>query len=217
MKVEELRRRIARLKREKKAEEERRELRGEERVAIGEAREAKRARRVAGIGLAIEKAKVYKALPLPRIRRKDEEERLAHAERQAEEAEAKAAKQIALSQRRTEVSRTRREVAKEEAEAKAAEREARKARLLTERELRTERLRPYTEAATRTGKVVGKVGIGLGKGIIRGLQKLGEEGQKPRVPHKEAPIDFGFGEGKEEPRKPKRPFKEPPIDIDIRL
>jgi len=223
MQAAELKKRIARLKREKVAEEERKELRGMEREAISEAREAKRARRISGIGLAIEKAKVYKALPLPRIRREDEEERVARAEKRAEEAEAKARKQIALSQRRTEVSRAKREAAKAEAEAKTEEREARKARLMTERELRAERLRPYTEAAAKTGRVAGKVGlelgkagVGISKGIVKGLQKLGEEGQKPRKPRGEPPIDLGFGTGV--PKKgAERRIEDTPLDLDIRI
>ncbi len=224
MRAEELRKRIAKLKREKKEEEERRGLRGMERVAISEAREAKRARRVAGIGLAIEKAKVYKALPLPRLRRGDEEERIARAERQAEEAETKARKQIALSQRRTEVSRAKREATEAEAHQRAEEVTEKKARLMSEKELRTERLKPYTIAAARTGRVAGKVGVGVGKGVLgagklvfRGLQKLGEEGQRPRVPHKEAPIDLGFGTDEPKKKKPERPYKELPLDIDIKL
>ena len=56
MQAAELRKRIAKLKREKAAEEERMELRGMEREAISEAREATRARRISGIGLAVEKA-----------------------------------------------------------------------------------------------------------------------------------------------------------------
>ncbi len=219
----ELRKRIAKLKREKVVEEERMELRGLEREAISEAREATRSRRISGIGLAIEKAKVYKALPLPRIRRGDEEERIIHAEKRAEEAEAKAAKQIALSQRRTEVSRAKRESTKAEAEVRAEEREAKKARLLTERELRAERFRPYTEAATKTGRVagkvgvgIGKVGIGIGKGVVKGLQKLGEEGQRPRTPHKETPVDLGFGKGEPVKKTVKR-IEDTPLDLDIRI
>lgn len=224
MNAAELKKRIARLKREKEAEGERRELRGMERTAISEAREAKRARRISGIGLAIEKAKVYKALPLPRIRRGDEEERLERAEKRAEEAEAKAATQIAMSQRRTEAARARREAAEEEAKQRAAEREEKKARFLSERELRAERLKPYTRVATRTGRVAGKVskevgkaGLGLGKGLVRGLQYLGKEGQKPRKQptHGLGKIDLGLGT--DEPKKPERPFEEPKIDIDIRL
>jgi len=206
----ELKRKIARLKREKKEEEERRKLRGMERGAISEAREAKRERRIAGVGLALEKAKVYKALPLPRIGG-DEEERVRRAEQRAAKAEAEARRQIALSQRRTEVAESKAKATKAEAKALAAERGAEKARLLTERELRVARLKPYTEAAKAAGKVgleVGKVGVGLGRTAWRGLERLGEMGKEtPKRPRREAPLDMGIdlGFGTPEPRRPAAP------------
>ena len=231
MEPKELRARIAGLKREKKAEEERRGLRRGEREAIAETREAKRERRIAGVGLAVEKAKVYKALPLPHIRPRDEEERVRQAELRAKKAEAEARRQIALSKRRREVAETKTATTKAEAEARVAEREAKKTRLLTERELRAERLKPYTRAATKTAKVIGAVGVEVGKGVIetgklavKGLQKLGEAGMKPRPPaRREQPLDFGIDLGlggpapARKPRKPEKPYREPPLDLSIRL
>ena len=237
MDAAELKRKIARLKKEKKEEEERKKLRGMEREAISEAREATRERRISGIGLAVEKAKVYKALPIPHIRPRDEEERIRKAEQRAEKAEAEAARQIALSRRRTETARVRTETTKAEAAQQAAEREAKGARLLSERELRAARMRPYTEAATKAAKVTGKVGLeagkvglGLGRAAWRGLEYLGKEGQKaPRQPRRETPldlgqIDLGFGPPRKRTREEEedvlglRPkHKEPPLSLDIKI
>ena len=217
MDAQELKRRIARLKREKKEEEERRELRGVERGAIAEAREAKRERRIAGIGLAVEKAKVYKALPLPHISRRDEEERVRRAEERAEKAEAKATREISMSERRMAATRAKSEAAEAERKQRAEETESRKARMLTERELRAERMRPYREAASRTAKGVGvvgretgKVAIGLAKIPVGIIKQLGEESRKYAEAHPES---------KQAARKPERgePYKEPPLDFGIDL
>ncbi len=103
MEEREIRRRIALAKKERVAEERRRGLRVDERKAIMESRTAKRERRAASFGLAFEKAKIYKALPFPRVGPRDEEEELRRSERSAKREGAKAKRQIALSQRRVEV------------------------------------------------------------------------------------------------------------------
>ena len=71
------------------------------------------------------------------------------------------------------------------------------AKLLTEKQIYQNQidrtLRPYKNGATKFVKGLVKVGRGAGKGIVDGLNYLGREGQKPHRPHKEAPIDLGFG------------------------
>lgn len=181
-----LRQKIARLKKEKKEEEGRGRLRVLEREAISEAREAKRERRLSGVRLGIEKAKVYKALPLPHLRARDDEEAVQQAERRAEKAEAEASKRIALSQRRTETSTATAAAAKAEAAQKIEEKEAKRALLLAKRGLRAERMQPYRQAA----KALGAAGRGLGKAAVEvvkvpisGIRYLGEASAKYEREH----------------------------------
>ena len=80
------------------------------------------------------------------------------------------------------------------------EREREPAKLLTEREIYQNQinrtLKPFKNGATKVAKGVGKAAVSAGKALVGGLQRLGDEGQKPRRSHKEAPIDFGFGRNK---------------------
>lgn len=202
MDAAELRQKIARLKKEKKEEEERGRLRAMEREAISEAREATRERRISGIKLGVERAKVYKALPLPRLRPRDDEEAVRREERQAEKAEAEARQRIALSQRRAEAARAAAAATKAEVEQRAESREAKRARLLAERELRKERLRPLKTI----GKGVGKVVTEIVKVPIAGVQYLGRESAKYERAH---PLP-------KTPAKPKE-RKRPEIDTKIEL
>jgi len=71
------------------------------------------------------------------------------------------------------------------------------AKLLTEKQIYQNQidrtLKPYKNGATKVAKGLGKAAVSAGKALVGGLQRLGDEGQKPHRPHKEAPIDLGFG------------------------
>jgi len=74
------------------------------------------------------------------------------------------------------------------------------AKLMTEQEIT---LKPIRRAAANTGRMLTALGAGmgrtiiaLGKGTVKGLNHLGEMGQKPQTPVHEAPIDLGFGKPK---------------------
>lgn len=209
MNATELRLRIARLKKEKKVEEERGRLRAVEREAISEAREAKRERRISGVRLGVEKAKVYKALPLPHLRPRDDEEAVQRAEKRAERAEAEASRRTALSQRRTETAASTAAAAKAEAAQKVEEKEAKRAQLLAERGLRAERTRPYREAVKALGAVgkgVGKVAVEIAKVPISGVRYLGKESAKYEREH---PLP--------KPRERPKPQRGSEIDTGINL
>ena len=84
------------------------------------------------------------------------------------------------------------------------ERELEPVKLLTEKEVYQNQidrtLKPFKNGATKVVKRIGKVikdvrdeDTAIGKSVAGFLSYLRKEGQKPHRPHKESPIDLGFG------------------------
>lgn len=96
-------------------------------------------------------------------------------QRARKEAERKAklsARREAAFSARSKAEETLRSKRASETSALKASREAHKARLLSERELRREKLRPYTEALTKVGKSIYQVG--------KGIYKVAEKVTRPK-------------------------------------
>ena len=175
------------------------------------------------------KMKILRYKAKRKMKREAHEERATlKAEKKFQRAETEYKRRAALIHRKTEAEakKTVAEAqlkAKREAQLRALKesRETRKARLLTEKELRAEQIRPYKEAVVKAGKGVYAVGKGVISAAGAGLKKLAEaskeyERQHPQTrsarPARPSGLDLNIDLGLPKGAPPKQTGK---IDIGI--
>jgi len=111
-----------------------------------------------------------------KLKRRRPEDRFILAAQRAKAKEEGSLRRTTALMRKTEADTSLKSQKLQEREALTVARQARKARLLSERELRTAQLQPYVAGAKSVGKGV----VSVGKELWRGLQYLGGEGPYKR-------------------------------------